>query len=81
MEVYVSPFLLHAKVRPDIKSGPLDKLYFYRNLVDDEYKTGIEKEEMSNKLKSDGYVINFGLDFERYYLGSLNVDFENKRFW
>jgi hypothetical protein len=81
MEIYVSPFLLHAKVWPDIKSGPLDKLYFYRDLVDDEYKTGLEKEGMSNKLKDDGYVINFGQDFERYYLGSLNVDFENKRFW
>ena len=81
LEVYVSPFLLHSKVRPDIKAGPLHKLYFYRDLIDDEYQAGIAREEISDQFKTTDYVINFGQDFEKYYLGSLNVDFESKRFW
>lgn len=81
MDVYVSPFLLQSKVLPDIKSGPIHKLYFYRNLIDEEYQAAIREEVISYKFKSDEYVINFGQDFERYYLGSLKVDFENKRFW
>jgi len=81
-EVFVSPFLLQAKKLPDdLKSGKLSKLYFYYHLRDDAYIANLEHEVVNEKFKSPNYLINYGQDFEKYYLGSLCVDFDNKRYW
>ncbi|MFC0518570.1 hypothetical protein ACFFGT_30425 [Mucilaginibacter angelicae] len=80
-EIYISPFLLQSKKPPDIKSGRLEKLYFYKELIDADYKAALEREEMNSRFKTDEYVLNLGQDFEKYYLGSLHVDFDSKRYW
>ncbi|HEY9000302.1 MAG TPA: hypothetical protein VIM89_03035 [Mucilaginibacter sp.] len=81
-EVFISPFLLQAKKIPDdIKSGKLTKLYFYYQLRDDGYVANLEQEILDDKFKSDQFIINYGQDFEKHYLGSLCVDFDNKRYW
>ncbi|MEZ2336474.1 hypothetical protein AB6735_12620 [Mucilaginibacter sp. RCC_168] len=80
-EIFVSPFLLQSKEPPNIKSGKIEILYFYGQLRDDDYKTMLEKETLAEKFKSDGYIINYGQDFGKYYLGSLHIDLDTKRYW
>ncbi len=80
-EVFVSPFSLHSKERPQIKSGKIEVLYFYENLRDNKYWAMLEKEVLAEKFKSDGYIINYGQDFGEYYLGSLRIDYDTKRYW
>jgi hypothetical protein len=80
-DIYVSPLLLQAKEPPNLKSGPLHKLYFYKELNDADYKAKLAEDEIGSRFKKDNYIINLGQDFEKYYLGSLNVDFETKRYW
>ncbi|HWD89442.1 MAG TPA: hypothetical protein VG367_15025 [Mucilaginibacter sp.] len=81
-EIFISPLLLQSKTFPDFKSGTITlcKIYFYENLKDDDYKKGVQQ-EFPQYLSSDKYVINYGQDFEKYYLGSYNVDFETKHCW
>ncbi|WP_419699625.1 hypothetical protein [Mucilaginibacter sp. NFX135] len=80
-EIFVSPFLLQSKEPPNIKSGKIEILYFYGQLRDDDYKTMLEKETLAEKFKSDGYIIYYGQDFGKYYLGSLHIDLDTKRYW
>ncbi|SDP01548.1 hypothetical protein SAMN05428975_0021 [Mucilaginibacter sp. OK268] len=80
-EIFVSPFLLQSKEPPNIKSGKIEILYFYGQLRDDAYKARLEQEVLPEKFKSDTYIINYGQDFEKYYLGSLHVDFDTKHYW
>jgi hypothetical protein len=83
-EVFVSPFLLQSKVEPDIKTGEHDIriLYFYADLRDTAYWEMLEREEiLKEEWKSDRFIINWGQDFEKYYLGSLCIDYEAQRFW
>jgi hypothetical protein len=80
-EIFVSPLLLQAKEPPNIKSGKIGILYFYDQLRDDACKAMLETEVLPEEFKSDRYVINYGQDFEKYYLGSLHVDFDAKRYW
>ena len=80
-EIFVSPLLLQSKELPDIKSGKIAILYFYDQLRDDDYRAMLEKETLPEQFKSDRYIINYGQNFEKYYLGSLHVDFATKRYW
>lgn len=81
-EIFVSPILLHSEHKQqNIKSGMIEVLYFYGQLRDDTYKVMIEQEDLLEKFKTDQYIINYGQDFGKYYLGSLRVDFEAKRYW
>jgi hypothetical protein len=80
-EILVSPFLLQSKELPDIKSGKLNKLFFYENWIDDEYKANLNQEYLDERFKTDRYLINFGQDFGRYYLGCLSIDVDTKRYW
>ncbi|HTI59468.1 hypothetical protein [Mucilaginibacter sp.] len=81
-EIFISPFLLQSKTHPDFKSGTftLHKVYFYSELDDNDYKKNL-KQEFPEYLNSDKYIINYGQDFEKYYLGSFFVDFETKHCW
>lgn len=80
-EIYISPFLLQSKEPPNLKSGTIEKLYFYKDLNDDAYKAALELDTLNGRHKTEGYILNLGQDFESYYLGSLFVDFNNKRCW
>jgi len=80
-KIFVSPFPLHSKEKLDIKSGKIEKLFFYNNLKDNEYETKLQQNFIDRIFTSDKYIINYGQDFEKYYLGSFNLDFESKRFW
>ncbi|MGV3541249.1 MAG: hypothetical protein ACO1OQ_15645 [Rufibacter sp.] len=80
-EIFVSAFPLHSKGKLDIKSGQIEKLFFYNQLKDNEYKTKSQQNFIDNKFISDDYIINFGQDFEKYYLGSFNVNFDSNSFW
>jgi len=81
-EIFISPISLQSKTFPDFKSGTITlcRIYFYEKLQDDDYRKGVQQ-EFPQYLSSDKYVINYGQDFEKYYLGSYNVDFETKRYW
>jgi hypothetical protein len=79
--IFVSPISLHFKEQRDIKSGKIGKLFFYNQLKDDEYESNLERNFIDKKFISDKYIINYGQDFEKYYLGSFHVDFNSKRFW
>jgi hypothetical protein len=80
-EIYVSPVMLQSKEPPDIKSGPIGRLYFYDPLRDDHYRENLKKDPIDERFKSNSYIINYGQDFEKFYLGSLWVDFDTKRHW
>lgn len=80
-EVLVSPFLLQTKEPPDIKSGKINTLFFYEHWIDDEYKANLNQEHLMDKFKTDNYVINYGQNFDKYYLGCLSVDFDTKCYW
>lgn len=79
-EIYISPFLLQSPPT-NVKSGTITvcRIYFYDQLKDDDYINGV-KQEFPQYLDSDKYVINYGQDFEKYYLGSLYIDFETKSY-
>lgn len=82
LEIFVSPLLLQSKEPPNIKSGKIAVLYFYDQLRDEEYKAIVEKDDdLTERSKSENYVINYGQDFGKHYLGSMYVDFETKRYW
>lgn len=80
-EIFIAPFSLHSKTRPDLKPGSIHKLHFYDQLRDDAYEENLKQEVLPDKFRSDEYIINYGQDFEQYYLGSLNFDFETRRYW
>nr|WP_067059088.1 hypothetical protein [Mucilaginibacter sp. L294] len=80
-EIFVSPFSLHSKWRPDIKPGEIEILYFYGQMQDDEYKAMLEYEDLDEKFKSERYIMNCGQDFEKHYIGCLHVDFDKKLYW
>jgi hypothetical protein len=82
-EIFVSPFLLQSKEEPDIQTGEhnIQVLYFYDNLRDDDYWTMLEQGEVfKEEWKSDRFIIDWGQDFEKYYLGSLYIDYEGQCF-
>ncbi|MFS2187458.1 hypothetical protein ACCC92_12345 [Mucilaginibacter sp. Mucisp84] len=80
-EIYISPFLLQSKEPPNLKSGTIEKLYFYNDLNDDAYKATLALEPMRHQFKTDDYILNLGQNFENYYLGSFHIDFKNRRCW
>jgi hypothetical protein len=80
-QIFVSPFSLHSKEKPEIKSGKIEKLFFYNQLKDAEYEENIQNNLMDNKFNSENCIINYGQDFKKYYLGSFKLDFDSKRFW
>lgn len=80
-EVLVSPLMLQSMEPPDIKSGKINKLFFYEQWVDEEYKANLKQEHLADEFKTDSYIISYGQDFGKYYLGYLSVDFDNKRYW
>jgi|SRR5579863_895805 len=80
-EIYISPFLLQSKTRPDLKSGTINKIYFYDQLKDDQYDAAVEQDSYLKRVRTDKNVLNYGQDFEKYYLGSVYIDFETKHFW
>lgn len=77
-EILVSPFKLHLRERRNLKSGKIEVLHFYDQMQDEAYKKMIEKETLPEELKSDRYILNLGQDFRKHYLGSLEIDFDNK---
>ncbi|WP_316810298.1 hypothetical protein [Pedobacter heparinus] len=83
-EIFMSPFLLQSKQEPNIKTGEHDikVLYFYDNLRDQDYLAMLgQKEFFIEEWKSDRYIINWGQDFEKYYLGSLHINYQTQRYW
>jgi hypothetical protein len=48
--------------------------------MDDDYNTGLELYEMKNLDLPDYYIINYGQDFERYYIGSFRVDYDTRSY-
>jgi len=80
-EILISPFLLQSKTPPDLKSGKIEILYFYEQLRDADYMKMLEQDSTASRFKSDEFIINYGQDFEKYYLGSLHIDFDAKRYW
>ena len=81
LEIFVSPLLLQSKERPNIKSGKIGILYFYEQIRDEDYMANLEQEVLAEEFKSDRYIVNYGQDFAKHYLGSLCVDFDTKRYW
>jgi hypothetical protein len=79
--IYVSPLLLQSKKPPNLKSGKLEKLYFYSELMDEDYYKGLELYEMKNLDLPDYCIINYGQDFEKYYIGSFHVDYDPRSYW
>jgi hypothetical protein len=81
-EILLSPVMLHSKERPDIKPSSSVKLYFYEHWVDDEYKENVSQQKnLLAGFEDEKYLINFGQDFSKYYVGSLNVDLEKETYW
>ncbi len=80
-EIFVSPVPLQSNETPDIKPGKIDKLFFYDHCFDEEYKENLRKEHLPEKYMSDDYIINYGQDFGKCYLGCFNVSFDNKNCW
>jgi hypothetical protein len=80
-EIFISPFLLHSKMRPDIKSGKIEALYFYDLVPENEYNAMLEQENLDDRFKSNEYIINYGQDFEKYHIGSFRVDADKKLCW
>ena len=80
-EIFISPFLLHSKMRPDIKSEKIEALYFYDLVPEDEYNAMLEQENLDDRFKSNEYIINYGQDFEKHYIGSFRVDADKKLCW
>jgi len=80
-EILISPFCLQAKQRPDLKSGKINKLFFYDHCIDEKYKENLKREHLDDKFRSDDYLINYGQDFGNYYLGYFNIDFDSKSYW
>ena len=79
--VYVSPVLLQPTDRPKFQSGKVGRLYIYKELRDDEYKSTVDPADLSLLRNPENIVIYYGQDFSKYYLGSFNIDFEHKRYW
>ena len=77
-EIVVSPLLLQSKELPDVKAGKVYKLFFYEYWMDEEYMSNVEKEYLPDQFKADNYLINYGQDFSKHYLGSLNIDSDSK---
>lgn len=75
-EILISPLLLQSKEPPVTKFGKIINLYFYENWVDNEYIANLQKE--ADHHRSDKYLINYGQDFSKFYLGTSMVDFENR---
>ncbi len=80
-EIFLSPFRFQSKDRPTLKSGKIEIIYFYDHVNDNNYKAMLEQDDVDEKFRSDQYIINYGQDFEKNYLGSLHVDFDEKRCW
>lgn len=76
-KIFISPFSLHSREETSIKSGSITQLFFYIDMKDDHYKKMIQQDEILRNFESDDYILNFGQDFEKYYLGSSDVDFNN----
>jgi hypothetical protein len=80
-EILVSPLLLQSKEPPDVKSGKIVILFFYEHWIDEEYRLNLKQERIPDDHKTDSHLINYGQDFNKYYLGSLNIDFDTRRCW
>lgn len=76
--IFFSPFSLHIKEVPKFKDGKIEKLFFYNNLKDQAYSTLVKQHDKINQFESDDCVLNLGQDFGKYYLGSSDIDTENK---
>lgn len=81
-EIFVSPFLLQFNERPNIKSGPISRLYFYEGWNDEEYKANLQREMayLSSDFMTNDYIIYYGQDFSKYYIGCLEIDPERKSY-
>lgn len=87
-EILPTPLMLHSKnLREEIKSlaekmkgGKIVKLFLYEHWVDDQYKATLEREYsyLPDDFKTEKFLINYGQDFGKYYLGYLYADFDNK---
>lgn len=81
IEVYVSPLLLQSKKAPNLKPGKLEKLYFYSELMDENYYKGLEQTAVNDHAMQSKYIINYGQDFEGYYIGCFNIDYDTRCYW
>ncbi|MEZ4803906.1 MAG: hypothetical protein R2852_00050 [Bacteroidia bacterium] len=91
-EILTSAFMLHSKntldalnemkgLVADMNASKVIKLFLYENWIDEEYNENLKQKFIPNDLKTDKYLINYGQDFGKYYLGYLSVDFINKTHW
>jgi len=80
-EVLISPILLQSKEAPPAKFDKTVTLYIYENWIDDEYLANLDLENLADKYKPDKYLINYGQDYSKFYLGSLKVNFEEGIAW
>ena len=80
-EILPIPFMLQSK-NPftDMKDGKFSKMFFYEHWMDEAYIANLEQEVLPDEYKTEKYLIDYGQDFEQYYLGYLNVDFENRSY-
>lgn len=89
-EILAMPIMLQSEnLRADlkaladnIKDGKIIKLFLYEHWIDNEYKASLEREYayLQDDFKTEKYLINYGQDFSRYYLGYLYVDRGNKSY-
>ncbi|MCF8254789.1 MAG: hypothetical protein K9H61_06315 [Bacteroidia bacterium] len=79
--IYASPIGIHLKKQATIKSGKVEKLFFYSDLRDSKYQSLVDKNEIYSSVKFGKSILNIGQDFEEYYLGSFQLDYDEKKFW
>jgi len=80
-EILLCPIMLQSKnPLADIKDRKFTKLFFYEHWMDEAYKANLNGEYLPEDFKTEKYLINYGQDFSKYYLGYINVDLDNKTY-
>ncbi|MDI1233563.1 MAG: hypothetical protein PSX81_04725 [bacterium] len=80
-EILPCPFML---ISDDpfsyMEDGKFNKLFFYEHWIDEAYKANLADEILPDEFKTEKHLIDFGQDFNKFYIGYLNVDFDNKSY-
>ena len=78
-EVYISPIMLHSKELNKIKADKIEKLYVYSDLKDENYRGNALTDSLSLS-EPENWIIHDGQNFEDYYLGQCDIDFDKKSY-
>lgn len=77
-EIYITPVKLNLEELRNIEFGEFKKLYIYDDLMGGTYTSAMPREFLPLSPRSKDFLIYYGQNFEDYYLGEFDVDFDNK---